>query len=129
MTARWIVVPAAVAVAALVAAGVYAYFAAGGAGSGTASVGAGSALAVRGTTSGTLYPGSAVAVGLTVDNRTLAHEHVGTVYLVGVRACTGIASSWDPSLGSCSNNGTEQSGCESFDPGDAADSGRSQVCR
>jgi hypothetical protein len=125
LTSRSFAVLAAIAAAALAAAGLYAYLTAGGAGSGTASVGAGSPVTVRGTTSGALYPGSVVPVSFTADNPSVGHERIGTVYLAGVRACTGTASSWDPGLGGgaggCSNGGTEQTTCESFDPGDAAD--------
>jgi hypothetical protein len=126
-TPRRIALPAAVAVAALVGAGAYAYFTAGGAGSATASVGAGTTLTVDGTTGGTLYPGSAVPVSFTVNNPAPGDERVGTVYLSGVKACTGAASSWDESLsdgaGGCSHGGAERLTCESFDPGDAADVG------
>jgi hypothetical protein len=128
-TSRPFAVLAATAVAALGAAGVYAYLSAGGAGSGAASVGAGSPVTVHGTTSGTLYPGSVVPVSFTADNPSIGDQDVGTVYLAGVKTCTGGGSSWDPSLrdgeGGCSNSGTEQTACESFDTGDAADAGES----
>jgi hypothetical protein len=129
LSSRSFAVLAAIAVAALGAAGVYAYLTVNGAGSGAASVGAGSSVTVEGTTGGTLYPGSVVPVRFTADNPSLGHERIGTVYLAGVRACTGAASSWDPSLdggsGGCSNGGEEASTCESFDPGDGADAERS----
>ena len=116
---------AAIAAAALGTAGVYAYLTTGGAGSGAATVGGGSPVTVQGTTSRTLYPGSVVPVSFTADNPSVGYQRIGTVYLVEVRACTGAASTWDPSLsggaGGCSNGGTEQPTCESFDPGDAAD--------
>jgi hypothetical protein len=125
LTSRSFVVLAAIVAAALGAAGVYAYLTAPGAGSGAASIGAGSPVTVQGTTNGTLYPGSVVPVSFTADNPSVGHERIGTVYLAAVRACTGAASSWDPGLdggaGGCSNGGTEQTTCESFDPGDTAD--------
>jgi hypothetical protein len=116
---------AAVALAALAAVGAYAYVIANGTGTGTASVGSDSGVTVGGTTSGTLYPGSSVPVSFTVDNLSTASQRVGTVYLAGVKACTGAGSSWDRSLGGgaggCSNTGTEETMCESVDPGEAAD--------
>jgi hypothetical protein len=129
LTSRSSVVLAAISVAALGAAGVYAYLTAGGAGSAAGLVGAGSPVAVHGTTNGSLYPGSIVPVSLTADNPSVGHERIGTVYLAQVRACTGAGSSWEPTLsdgaGGCSNGGTEQTACESFDPGDAPNADRS----
>jgi hypothetical protein len=129
LTSRSFVGLAAIAAAALGVAGVDAYLNGSGAGTGAASVGAGSPVTVRGTTSGTLYPGSVVPVSFTADNPSVGHERIGTVYLAGVKACTGAGSSWDPGLGGgeggCSNGGAEQATCESFDPGDAADANRS----
>lgn len=116
-----LVILAGIAVAAVAAIGAYAYFTSSGSGSGTAAVGTSSALTLHGTTSGTLYPGSTVSASFTVDNPGTGHSQLGTIYLAGVKACTGASSAWDPSLnsgnGACSNSGTEQTSCESVDPG------------
>jgi hypothetical protein len=116
-------VAAAAAVSAFGAMATYAYFSADGTGSGRASIGGGSDLVVAGSAGGVLYPGSTVPVSLTTTNPSVAEQRVGTVYLAAVRACTGTGSSWDPSLGECSDGGTEQTGCESVDTGDEADAG------
>jgi hypothetical protein len=120
---------AALSVAAVAVIAAYAYFTANGSGSGTATVGTSSAVTLHGSTTGTLYPGTTVSVSFTVDNPSTGHQQLGTVYLAGVKACTGAGSSWDPSLnsgsGGCSNSGTEQTGCESVDPGNAADANAS----
>jgi hypothetical protein len=109
--------------------GAWAYFTANGSGSGTANVGTSSTLTLHGATVGTLYPGTTVPVSFTVDNPSSGHQQLGTIYLAGVKACTGAGSSWDPSLnsgaGACSNGGTEQAGCESVDPGNAGDANAS----
>ena len=68
-------------------------------------------------------------ISFTVDNPSSGHQQLGTIYLSGVKACTGASSSWDPSLnsgaGGCSNSGTEQTTCESVDAGNAADANAS----
>jgi hypothetical protein len=112
-------------IAAIAAVGAWAFFTASGSGSGTATVGTSSALTLHGATVGTLYPGATVSISFTVDNPSSGHQQLGTIYLAGVKACTGAGSSWDPSLnsgaGACSNSGTEQTTCESVDPGNAGD--------
>lgn len=112
-------------VALIAAIGAWAFFTANGSGSGTATVGTSSNLTLHGSTTGTLYPGSTVPISFTVDNPSSGHQQLGTIYLAGVKACTGAGSSWDPSLaggaGACSNSGTEQTTCESVDPGNAGD--------
>ena len=125
VTKKTIAVLAVVLIAALAAIGGWAYFSANGSGSGTATVGTSSNLVLHGSTVGTLYPGSNVSISFTVDNPGGGTERLGTIYLAGVKACTGAGSSWDPSLnsgaGGCSNSGTEQTSCESVDPGNASD--------
>jgi predicted ribosomally synthesized peptide with SipW-like signal peptide len=101
------------AVAVLIGGGAYAYFTATGSGSGTATVGANSALTVTGTVSGTLYPGTSNTINFTANNPSSGHQRLGTISLTGVHACTGASSSWNGT--SCSNSGTEQTTCESFD--------------
>jgi hypothetical protein len=116
-------------VAAIAAIGGYAYFSANGSGSGTATVGTSTNIVLHGSTTGTLYPGASVPINFTADNPGGGTERLGTIYLSGVKACTGASSSWDPSLnsgaGGCSNSGTEQTGCESVDPGNAGNAGAS----
>ncbi len=129
VTKKTIAVLAVVLVAALAAIGGWAYFSANGSGSATATVGTSSNLVLHGSTVGTLYPGSNVSISFTVDNPGGGTERLGTIYLAGVKACTGAGSSWDPSLnsgaGGCSNSGTEQTSCESVDPGNASDANAS----
>ena len=116
---------AALTVAAVAAIAAYAYFTANGSGSGTATVGTSSTVTLHGNTTGTLYPGATVPVSFTVDNPSTGHQQLGTIYLAGVKACTGASSTWDPTAnsgnGACSNSGTEQTTCESVDDGSTSD--------
>jgi len=125
ITKKRVAIVSVLTVAAVAAFGAYAYFSTSGSGSGTATIGTSSALTLHGTTSGTLYPGSTVSVSFTVDNPGTGSARLGTIYLSGVKACTGASSAWDPSLnsgaGGCSNSGTEQTGCESVDAGNTSD--------
>ncbi len=100
-------------VALVLAGGAYAYFTATGTGSGTATVGASASLTVTGTAASTLYPGTSSTVNFTATNPSSAHQRLGTISLSGVHACTGAGSTWNGS--SCSNGGTEQTTCESYD--------------
>jgi hypothetical protein len=129
VTKRRIAVLAALLIAAAAAIGAWAFFTANGSGSATATVGTSSNLTLHGSTTGTLYPGTTVSISFTADNPGSGTERLGTIYLAGVKACTGTGSSWDPSLnggaGGCSNSGTEQTTCESVDPGNAADANAS----
>ena len=128
-TKRRLAVLAALLIAAIAAIGGWAYFTANGAGSGTATVGTSSNIVLHGSTVGTLYPGTTVSVSFTADNPSTGSEQLGTIYLASVKACTGAGSSWNPALnggaGGCSNSGTEQTTCESVDPGNAADANAS----
>ncbi len=54
----------------------YAYFTAGGSGSGTAAVGVASSINITGAASGTLYPGGSVPVTVTISNPGAAPEFV-----------------------------------------------------
>jgi hypothetical protein len=123
VTKKRILVLAALLIFAVAAVAGYAYFTANGSGSGTATVGTSSNIVLHGSTVGTLYPGANVSISFTADNPGGGTERLGTIYLAGVKACTGSGSSWDPSLnsgaGGCSNSGTEQTTCESVDPGNA----------
>jgi hypothetical protein len=128
-TKRRIALLLALLIAAVAAIAGYAYFTASGSGSASAAVGTSSALTLHGATTGTLYPGTTASISFTVDNPSSSHQELGTIYLAGVKACTGAGSSWDPALnsgaGGCSNGGTEQTGCESVDPGNASDANAS----
>jgi hypothetical protein len=95
------------------AGGAYAYFTSSGSGTGTGTVGAASPLTVTGTAAGSLYPGTSSTVNFTANNPSSGHERLGTITLTAVHACTGAGSTWNGS--SCSNSGTEQTTCETFD--------------
>jgi hypothetical protein len=133
VTKKRIAVLAVLLIAAVAAIGGSAYFSANGSGSATATVGTSSNLVLHGSTVGTLYPGSTVSISFTADNPGGGTERLGTIYLAGAKACTGASSSWDPSLnsgaGGCSNSGTEQTSCESVDPGNASDANASNFYR
>jgi hypothetical protein len=88
---RALTVLAGVCVLAL-AAGAYAYFTATGSGTGTATVGNSSAVTVKGTVTGSLYPGSSSPVTLTVDNPSSGKQRVGTISLEKITADAGHAS-------------------------------------
>ncbi len=78
---------------ALALAGVaYAYFTTTGSGTVTASVGTGSAVTLKGTVTGNLYPGSSSPVSLTVDNPSSAKQRVGTISLEKITADAGHSS-------------------------------------
>src|SRR5579875_2924658 len=96
-----------------VAGAAFAYFTSTGTGSGTATVGSASNLTVTGTAASTLYPGTSSTVNFTVNNPSTGHERLGSITLSAVHACTGSGSTWTGSA--CSNSGTEQTTCESFD--------------
>ena len=72
-----------------IAAGAYAYFTSSGSGTATATVGSSSAVTIKGTVSGTLYPGASSTVTLTVDNPSSGKQRVGTVSLEKVTADAG----------------------------------------
>jgi hypothetical protein len=71
------------------AAGAYAYFTSTGSGTVTATVGSGSAVTLKGTVTGNLYPGSSSPVSLTVDNPSSGSQRVGTVSLEKITADAG----------------------------------------
>ena len=72
-----------------VAAFAYAYFTSTGSGTATATVGSSSAVTIKGTVSGNLYPGSSSTVTLTVDNPSSGKQRVGTVSLEKITADAG----------------------------------------
>lgn len=70
------------AVAALaIAAGAYGYFSTTGSGTATATVGTSSAVVIKGTVSGNLYPGTSSTVNFTIDNNSTGKQRVGTISL------------------------------------------------
>ncbi|HYH52592.1 MAG TPA: hypothetical protein VD761_00525 [Solirubrobacterales bacterium] len=71
------------------AAGAYAYFTTTGSGTATATVGTASAVTLKGTVTGNLYPGSSSAVALTVDNPSSGKQRVGTISLEKITADAG----------------------------------------
>ncbi|HEY1855607.1 MAG TPA: hypothetical protein VGG40_13570 [Solirubrobacterales bacterium] len=64
-----------------IAAGAYAYFSTTGSGTATATVGNSSAVVIKGTVSGNLYPGSSSTVTFTIDNSSSGKQRVGTISL------------------------------------------------
>src|SRR4051794_13725395 len=75
-----------------VAAAAYAYFTSSGSGTATATVGTSSAVTLKGTVNGNLYPGSSSPVTLTVDNPSSGKQRVGTISLEKITADAGHAS-------------------------------------
>jgi hypothetical protein len=74
------------------AAGAYAYFTSTGSGTATATVGTSSAVILKGTVTGNLYPGSSSPVTLTVDNPSSGKQRIGTVTLEKITADAGHSS-------------------------------------
>jgi hypothetical protein len=72
-----------------VAASAYAYFTTTGSGTATATVGSSSAVTLKGTVTGNLYPGSSSPVSLTVDNPSSGKQRVGTISLEKITADAG----------------------------------------
>jgi len=62
-----------------IAAGAYAYFTTTGSGTATATVGSSTALVIKGTVTGNLYPGTSSPVSLTIDNNSTGKQRVGTI--------------------------------------------------
>lgn len=85
-----------------VAAFAYAYFTSTGSGTATATVGTSSAVTIKGTVSGNLYPGASATVTLTVDNPSSGKQRVGTVSLekitvdAGHPTCSVVTSGGNP---------------------------------
>ncbi len=75
-----------------IAAVAYAYFTTTGSGTATATVGTSSAVTLKGTVTGNLYPGSSSPVSLTVDNPSTGKQRVGTISLEKITADAGHAS-------------------------------------
>ncbi len=67
----------------------YAYFTTSGSGTVTATVGSSSAVTLKGTVTGNLYPGSSSPVSLTVDNPSAGKQRVGTISLEKITADAG----------------------------------------
>ena len=72
-----------------VAAAAYAYFTSTGSGTATAKVGTSSAVTLKGTVAGNLYPGASSQVTFTVDNPSSGAQRVGTITLTGITVDAG----------------------------------------
>jgi len=85
-----------------IAAGAYAYFSTTGSGTATATVGTSSALVIKGTVTGNLYPGTSSPVSLTIDNGSSGKQRVGTISLekitpdAGHSSCSVVISGANP---------------------------------
>lgn len=85
-----------------IAAVAYAYFTSTGSGTATATVGTSSAVTIKGTVSGNLYPGSSSTVTLTVDNPSSGKQRLGTVSLekitpdAGHSTCSVVTTGGNP---------------------------------
>lgn len=75
-----------------IAAAAYAYFTTTGSGTATATVGSSTALVIKGTVTGNLYPGTSSPVNLTIDNNSSGQQRVGTISLEKITADAGHAS-------------------------------------
>ena len=75
-----------------IAAGAYAYFTTTGSGTATATVGSSTALVIKGTVTGNLYPGTSSPVSLTIDNNSTGKQRVGTISLEKITADAGHSS-------------------------------------
>jgi hypothetical protein len=86
----------------VIAAGAYAYFSTSGSGTATATVGSSSAVVLKGTVSGNLYPGSSATVTFTVDNPSGGKQRVGTISLekitpdAGHSTCSTVTTGGNP---------------------------------
>jgi hypothetical protein len=80
-TKKRVVSALAVAGVLAIAAAAYAYFTTSGSGTATATVGTSSAVVLKGTVSGNLYPGSSATVTFTVDNPSSGKQRVGNISL------------------------------------------------
>jgi hypothetical protein len=72
-----------------IAAVAYAYFTSTGSGTATAKVGTASAVTLKGTVAGNLYPGASSQVTFTVDNPSSGAQRVGTISLTGITVDAG----------------------------------------
>jgi hypothetical protein len=91
------------ATCAVVVAGVaVAYFTSSGSGTATATVGSSSAVTLKATVTGSLYPGTASPVTFTVDNPSTGKQRVGTISLekivpdAGHSTCSTVISGGNP---------------------------------
>lgn len=75
-----------------VAAGAYAYFTTTGSGTATATVGTSSAVVIKGTVTGSLYPSTSSPVTFTIDNPSSGKQRVGTISLEKITPDAGHAS-------------------------------------
>ena len=88
MSKRTVIALSSIAVLAI-AAVAYAYFTSTGSGTATAKVGTSSAITLKGTVAGNLYPGASSQVSFTVDNPSSGAQRVGTISLTGITVDAG----------------------------------------
>jgi hypothetical protein len=86
VTKRRLLFGATAALLVAIVGGAYAYFTSTGSGTATATVGTSSAVVLKGTVAGTLYPGASQTVTFTVDNPSSGAQRVGTISLTKVQA-------------------------------------------
>jgi hypothetical protein len=92
VTKRRLLFGATAALCVAVAGVAYAYFTSTGSGTATATVGTSSAVVLKATVAGNLYPGAAQTVTFTVDNPSSGAQRVGTISLTKVQADAGHSS-------------------------------------
>jgi hypothetical protein len=76
----------------LVAGAAIAYFTSSGSGTATATVGSSSAVTLKATVTGSLYPGTSSSVTFTVDNPSSGKQRVGTISLEKITPDAGHAT-------------------------------------
>lgn len=89
ITSRRAVLTIACVAAVGIAAVAYAYFTSTGSGTATAKVGTSSAVTLKATVAGNLYPGASSQVSFTVDNPSTGAQRVGTITLTGITVDAG----------------------------------------
>src|SRR5215218_1285223 len=89
LTSKRAIVAISCLTAVAIAAAAYAYFTSTGSGTATAKVGTSSAVTLKGTVAGNLYPGASSQVSFTVDNPSSGAQRVGTITLTGITVDAG----------------------------------------
>src|SRR6476469_9975340 len=89
LTSKRSLIPISCIGALAIAAAAYAYVTSTGSGTATAKVGTSSAVTLKGTVAGNLYPGASSQVSFTVDNPSSGAQRVGTISLTGITVDAG----------------------------------------
>ena len=92
LTKKRVLILAAVAAVAAIGTTAFAYFTTTGSGTATATVGSSTALVIKGTVTGNLYPGTSSPVSLTIDNNSTGKQRVGTISLEKITPDAGHSS-------------------------------------